>query len=123
MSEGKRAAVLQERAGQVFKTLDQMTKRRDEALASLHQKKMELEVRNAEIDELKENIKKLRVSVETKQTRANQMENVLTQAADQFNLIANTTKGATQSAALQDRKATGRLQSAQLSASRGYSCS
>jgi len=122
MDENK-AQVIQQRTSHLFKKLDEMNRRRDEALDSLYRKKFELEVRNNEINTLRSDINKIKDDLEEKEVRAKQLESVLKTAADQFELITSTVKTVTKSAVLQDKRSTGKLNSAELASSRGYRCS
>ena len=121
-TEGKRSEVLQQRTGHLFKKLDELSKRRSDALESLNRKKMELEVRTNEIESLKNDIKRIKENLVLKEQRSGKLDDVLSSAANQFSGIASTIKGTTRTAATLDRKSTGRLHSAQLAASRGYRC-
>lgn len=121
--EGSRAHVLQQRTGHLFKKLDDLSRRRDEALNALNKKKMELELRNNEIELIKTDIQKLRSDITAKEERAEQMESALRVASEKFNFVSNTVQQLTRSAGLHDRKTSSALRSAELAASRGYNTS
>ena len=121
-TEGKRADVLQQRTGSLFKKLDELSKRRGDALESLNKKKMELEVRTNDIESLKDDIKRLKENLILKEQRNAQLTEVLSNAADKFVVLSSTIRDTTRTATTRDRRSTGHLHSAQLAASRGYRC-
>lgn len=122
-AEGNRAKVLQQRTSILFKQLDDLSRRRDDALQLLNKKKMELELRNNEIDLIKTDVQKLRSDINEKEARAHSLESTMKEASDQFCSVASTVKHLAQSAARHDRRTIASLRSGELAATRGYNSS